>query len=99
MSVLTYSNHRIEDLVLSIINTGETYQDRLHAARLSKRPSQYRYAAWRWIDMTVMAASKFEHRFGIPTKDKFTTEDILEAALHLARYYREHLEEMETPSS
>lgn len=91
------STHRVNDLLMTIVNDGSTYQTRVKIARMATKPNTFRYASWRWIDLVAYSALKYERQF--QPEEKFTTEELLETALCLAAYYREHLAEMEEPSS
>jgi hypothetical protein len=86
---MDYSSHRVKDLTETIINDGGGYQHRLDTARIPFGRKQT--AAVLWVNIAGHGAFQYEQKF--QPEEKFTTEDLLEVALHLSAYYAQHLAE------
>jgi hypothetical protein len=87
----------MDELALTITSDGAGYQRRVELARMaiSRRPGDARIAAGGWVRVAVDGARAWERQFGTYGETKFSTMDILRAAVELADYYATHLAEME----
>jgi hypothetical protein len=75
------------ELALTIINTGEGYEDRCAIARVTRMP---RLQATNWLSVAHRGARRYEREF---PGAKFSAVDILACAAELADYYAQHVAE------
>lgn len=86
----------VEELLLVIVNDGKgdqcgySYEDRLKVARRSPEPFQ---SAFDWTRMASSAVRWLEKRDDRAEPRRYSSRDILAAALEVAEYYAEHVAE------
>jgi hypothetical protein len=85
---------KAEQIMLTVVNTGEGYRERCGLARESAVSVAQHAVATRWLQIARNTARDLRNQFG----DTFTTRDILEAAILLADYYAEHVKECDESS-
>lgn len=88
-----------DELALTITSSdGAGYPRHVALARMARykvTPAKARMAAEGWVRVASDAARKWERQFGTMAATKFSTADILQAAVDVADYYAKHLAEME----
>lgn len=87
-----------DELALTITSSdGAGYPRHVALARmaLNAKPERARMAAEGWVRVASDAARNWERQFGTMAATKFSTADILQAAVAVADYYAKHLAEME----
>lgn len=75
------------DLVLSVINDGESYKSRLILAR---HPNSI-FRALEWTLIASSEATRLTKKYGV----EFTALEVIDAARELEGYYQEHIKEID----
>lgn len=84
----------INELALAEIKEGSTYQRRIKAARWAAAGESW-LAVHEWASIANDAAWRYERAGFNEDRRKFTAAEILQCAVELEAYYRQHLTEME----
>jgi len=88
----------MDELAMTITTDGKGYPRHCELARMARynvTPGKARMAAEGWTRVASDGARAWERQFGTMAETKFSTMDILRAAVELADYYATHLAEME----